>query len=118
MLTGTHRLVSHYIAETGRNPKPRDVKRALGSAHPWLAELWEREPSESSEERVTRYLDQPVVLDGVELCMTEVTGQAGDVFIMHSDCFHAIATNARTVPRLMSTSLIKLRPGAAETNDS
>ena len=117
VLAGSHRLVSHYVAQTGRSPKPRDVKRALGLEHPWLAELWGREPSDSSEDRVTRFLDQPVVLDGVEVCVTEVTGQAGDVFVMHSDCFHAIATNARSDPRLMSTSLIRIRPGRAGTND-
>ncbi len=113
VLTGSHRLVSRYVAQTGRSPKPRDVKRALGSAHPWLAELWGREASDRPEDRVTRFLDQPVVLDGVEVCVTEVTGRAGDVFVMHSDCFHAVASNASSVPRLMSTSLIARRPGRA-----
>jgi hypothetical protein len=58
-------------------------------------------------------LNQPVVVDGVESCVTEVTGQAGDVFVMHSDCFHAVATNGLSVPRLMGTSLVTRRTGPA-----
>ena len=79
--------------------------------------LWGRGPADSSEERATRFLDEPVVLDGIEVCVTDVTGRPGDVFVMHSDCFHAIATNARSDPQLMSTSLIRLWPGPAGTND-
>ena len=42
-----------------------------------------------------------------------MTGNAGDVYLMHSDCFHAVASNARTTPRIMATSVVSRFRGAA-----
>jgi hypothetical protein len=42
----------------------------------------------------------------VSLRVVEATGNAGDVYLMHSDCFHAVAENARPFPRIMATSLV------------
>jgi len=108
VLSGSHQLVSRYVARTGQEPKPRLVRGDLSARHPWLAQLWGRRNGEtgSSDDRVSRLLGVPALVDGVELRVTEVTGKPGDVYIMNSDCFHAIAPNTLAVARVMCTSLI------------
>lgn len=108
VLSGSHHLVSRYVERTKQEPKPRLVRGDLGARHPWLAELWGHRSTEPDPpgNRATRLLGVPTTVDGVELCVTEVTGTSGDVYVMNSDCFHAIAPNARSVARVMCTSLV------------
>jgi ectoine hydroxylase-related dioxygenase (phytanoyl-CoA dioxygenase family) len=107
VLTGSHRLVGKYVADTGLEPRPRLVRSHLASMDPWLSELWS-EPGSPSGPTGTRdqRLTQGVVVDGVPLRVVEATGNPGDVYLMHSDCFHAIAANARPAPRIMATSVV------------
>jgi ectoine hydroxylase-related dioxygenase (phytanoyl-CoA dioxygenase family) len=108
VLTGSHHLVARYVGRTKQEPKPRLVRGDLGARHPWLAELWDRRRAEADRpgSRPAKFLGVPTTVGDVELCVTEVTGTPGDVYVMNSDCFHAIAPNARTVARVMSTSLV------------
>ena len=74
---------------------------------PWLGELW-GEPgctAASGADRDKRLFDGAVV-DDVPLRVVEATGSDGDVYLMHSDCFHAVAANARSAPRIMATSVV------------
>jgi Phytanoyl-CoA dioxygenase (PhyH) len=95
VLTGSHRLVAPYLraGEAFRMPQ---VRAAL-AAHPWLRGLWE--PG-------GRYLNDGTVIDGVPLRVVELTGEPGDVVLMHCDCFHAAAPNRLTEPRMMLTEMI------------
>jgi hypothetical protein len=97
VLTGSHRLVARYIAETGEAPHPRRVRPALTA----LRDLWE-----PSEDRVRRYLAEGVRVDDVDLRVVELTGRAGDAFVMHCDTFHAAAPNRATSPRMMATAIV------------
>ncbi|SDR91707.1 phytanoyl-CoA dioxygenase family protein [Microlunatus soli] len=108
VLTGSHRLV----AAVGRSqePRPRAVRAALATAHPWLADLWAPDEQSTPAEREDSFLKHPEPIHDVTVEVVEVTGRAGDVFLMHSDCFHAIAPNALDRPRLMCTSLVTRRP--------
>jgi ectoine hydroxylase-related dioxygenase (phytanoyl-CoA dioxygenase family) len=38
-----------------------------------------------------------------------LTGEPGDVVLMHSDCFHTAAPNRRAEPRIMLTEMIAER---------
>ena len=117
VLSGSHHLVARYVGRTKQEPKPRLVRGDLGTRHPWLAELWDRRCAEAAQpgSRRTKFLGVPTTVDGVELCVTEITGRPGDLYVMNSDCFHAIAPNAHAVARLMCTSLVTVgRPAADE----
>jgi ectoine hydroxylase-related dioxygenase (phytanoyl-CoA dioxygenase family) len=107
VLTGSHRLVGKYVADTGLDPRPRPVRSHLASRDPWLRELWS-DPGSTAGPDGGR--DQRLIagaeVDGVPLRVVEATGNAGDVYLMHSDCFHAVASNARTTPRIMATSVV------------
>jgi hypothetical protein len=48
----------------------------------------------------------------VELRVLELTGRAGDVFVMHCDTLHAAAPNCHDEPGLMATNLVLRTDGA------
>lgn len=108
VLTGSHRLVNRYVATSGREPRPRAMKSALGSAHQWLAELWGSDTDAADMDvssRIRRYMDEGAVIEDVRVVVRELCGAAGDVFIMNSDCFHTAAPNCQEKPRMMLTSI-------------
>ncbi|AGL16149.1 phytanoyl-CoA dioxygenase family protein [Actinoplanes sp. N902-109] len=104
VLTGSHRLVSRYIADTGKAPHPSDLRRALGE-HRWLRDLWNPPGDTTGERRIQRYMNDGIRIDDVDLRVVEVTGRAGDVFVMHCDTFHAAAPNTHNQPRIMATNI-------------
>jgi hypothetical protein len=95
VLTGSHHLVGRYLAESGGDPHPRRL-RALLAADPWLRDLL------STDAPIA---DNAIVGD-VDLRIVELTGRAGDAFVMHCDTFHAIAPNCLDEPRMMATNLL------------
>jgi hypothetical protein len=106
VLTGSHRLISRYIADSGDAPHPSRVRRALG-AHPWLRELWEPPDTATAEGRIQRYLADGSRIGDADLRVVELTGQAGDTFVMHCDTLHAPATaNRHDEPRMMATAIV------------
>jgi ectoine hydroxylase-related dioxygenase (phytanoyl-CoA dioxygenase family) len=105
VLTGSHRLITRYIAGTGKAPHPSSLRRALGG-NSWLRELWEPPEDTSGEQRIHRYMMDGIRIDDVDLRVVELTGRAGDVYVMHCDTFHAAAPNIRDRPRIMATNII------------
>jgi ectoine hydroxylase-related dioxygenase (phytanoyl-CoA dioxygenase family) len=77
--------------------------RASLAAHPWLRGLWE--PGDCGD-RIQRYMSDGTVIDGVPLRVAELTGEPGDVVLMHCDCFHAAAPNRLAKPRMMLTGMV------------
>ncbi len=101
VLTGSHRLVAPYL---GLGEAFRlDRVRASLAAHPWLRGLWK--PGDDGD-RMQRYMNDGAVIGGVPLRVVELTGEPGDVILMHSDCFHTAAPNRLTGPRMMLTGMI------------
>jgi ectoine hydroxylase-related dioxygenase (phytanoyl-CoA dioxygenase family) len=107
VLAGSHRLVERYVTDTGLEPRPRLVRAHLASMDPWLGELWS-DPGSTARPRGDRdeRLFDGAVVDDVPLRVVEATGSDGDVYLMHSDCFHAVAVNVRPAPRIMATSVV------------
>jgi hypothetical protein len=101
VLAGSHRLVAPYLS-LGEAFRLDQVRTSL-AADPWLRGLWK--PG-SDGDRIRRYMNDGAVIDGVPLCVVELTGEPGDVILMHSDCFHAAAPNRLAGPRMMLTGMI------------
>lgn len=95
ILTGSHRLAA-------RTPgiRSRDFKRDLASRSEWFRDLVRPVPG---DDRVTRFMDDGTVIDGVALRVVELTGEPGDVVLWHPSLLHAIAPNCSTQPRFMLT---------------
>ncbi|WP_034263629.1 phytanoyl-CoA dioxygenase family protein [Actinospica robiniae] len=110
VLSGSHRLVARYL-DDGKSFRMGAVRTAL-TEHPWLRELWAPSGPGNPDERIQRYLGNETTVDGVPLRVVELTGQPGDVVIMHSDTFHAAAPNRSSQPRMMLTEMIA--PDAAQ----
>jgi len=110
VLAGSHRLVERLAATGGaRGGHSRDVCRALMRSSAWLGELWSRD---RGADRIQRFMVQGAVIDGVAIAVRELTGEPGDVVLMHPWQLHAPAPNRGTAPRLMlSHSVFRARPG-------
>jgi ectoine hydroxylase-related dioxygenase (phytanoyl-CoA dioxygenase family) len=78
------------------------VRTALAT-HPWLHGLWE--PGYDGD-RMQRYMNEGTVIDGVLLRVIELTGEPGDIVLMHCDSFHAAAPNRLSTPRMMLTEMV------------
>jgi len=100
VLEASHRLVNHHIAMTGIW-RPAEVKAALAAAYPWLHEVWNGR----------RYPDDEAVLDGVQIAVRELTGEPGDVILMHPRTLHVTAPNTGDTPRMMLVEIIERPSG-------
>lgn len=101
VLAGSHRLVAPYLG-LGEAFRLDRVRTSL-AAHPWLRGLWK--PGDG-DDRIQRYMNDGTSIDGIPLRVVELTGEPGDVILMHSDTFHAAAPNRLTEPRMMLTEMI------------
>jgi ectoine hydroxylase-related dioxygenase (phytanoyl-CoA dioxygenase family) len=66
----------------------------------------EPSPSTSAEQRIRRFMTDGTRIGDVQLRVVELTGRAGDAFLMHCDTFHAAAPNCHHSPRVMVTNLL------------
>lgn len=105
VLTGSHRLIRRQLDHLGMDPHPRRLRALLG-ADPWLRELWQPGGDESSADRIRRFMIDGHRVDDVELRVVELTGEAGDAYLMHCDTFHCAAPNVAGRPRLMATGIL------------
>lgn len=98
VLAGSHRLVHGWFE---RNPPPASARsselRSLLRAHPYMNGLFS---SGSGEQRAARFMAEETH-DGVPLRVVELTGEPGDVILMHPLLMHTAAPNNRAEPRLM-----------------
>jgi hypothetical protein len=100
VLAGSHRLVAPYLG-LGAEFRLDRVRTSLAS-HSWLRGLWK--PGDAGD-RIQRYMNDGTTIDGVPLRVVELTGEPGDVILMHSDTFHAVAPNRLSEPRMMLTGM-------------
>lgn len=98
-IAGSHRvsLDRARAAAPGDRIRSTDMKGLLQREEPWFSALFAR----SGCDRERRFMVEGGVVRGVEVRVQEMTGAAGDTFVMHPAMFHTIAPNALHVPRLM-----------------
>jgi hypothetical protein len=98
VMTGSHRLTAPAPQAAGQPVRSAEVKAHLRTLHPWLCDLWS---TEDDGGRISRYLTEGAVIDGVDVRVEELTGAPGDAAIMHPGVLHAIAPNCLDAPRMM-----------------
>jgi hypothetical protein len=95
---GTHRLI-HELSAVGKTKiRSADGRRLLAQTHPWLSDLWSEEVSET---RKQRFMEEGAVVRGVPVKVVEITGQAGDIVVMHSGVLHTPSLNCLGKPRMV-----------------
>jgi hypothetical protein len=110
VVAGSHHLVARFVAERPRMATcaTADARRAFHAWHPWLRALSDdRDVTPDRWERFSAATD----LDGASIRVVELTGEPGDVWLMHPMLLHHTTTNAAGYPRLVRHQAIR-RPDA------
>ena len=63
-------------------------------------------PPAPDDDRTARFMDQEERVDGVACQVAEMTGEPGDVWLMHPNILHNSAPNALETPRLALTQFV------------
>jgi len=99
-VSGSHRVVMQLMAEAPRRDRIRSamISGGLRLESPWIAALCSLDDDPG---RTARLMQTGAKVRGVDLRVGEMTGQPGDVVLMHPATLHSLAPNCRTTPRLM-----------------
>jgi hypothetical protein len=99
-VSGSHRVVMQMMAEAPRPDRLRSAALAavLRAESPWIAALCSPDDDPG---RTARFMQAGATLRGVDLRVAEMTGEPGDVVLMHPATLHSLSPNRRTTPRLM-----------------
>lgn len=100
---GSHHLVAAVGAASDRKWNSASIRARLTAEQPWLAALWSRH---DNQDRIRRFMDEGVEVEGVRLRVREMTGEPGDILFMHPLMLHASSPNALDGPRMMLTQFV------------
>jgi hypothetical protein len=98
-IAGSHKVVMDRARHAGQRERLRsgEMRKALQREEPWLASLL----TPGGEDRARRFMVEGGTMRGFPVRVAEVTGEAGDVIVMHPAMFHSVAKNALDQPRMM-----------------
>lgn len=104
---GSHRLVLGLPEreQPGYSGHSAQVRKALRLRVPWLRDLWEPGPN---TERMARLVDATTDHEGVPLRVLRMSGEPGDVFVMHLWMLHAGSNNCSDRMRTVVTERLFL----------
>jgi hypothetical protein len=102
-VAGSHRALQALARDVGRSLKSGEARKLLEARHPWFAALYAR-PDGSN--RHARFMEQAGDAGGVPVRVGEMTGRAGDAYVMDPLILHAVTPNALATPRLMLTEWV------------
>lgn len=106
-VAGSHRLAIDLERREGRTLRSKEVCDRLRAEHPWLAQVLGAPLS-----GIHALLGAEASVGGYCVRLEEMTGNAGDLVIMHLGMLHGIAHNTLDRPRLMLTEwLSRSAPG-------
>jgi len=106
---GTPRIVDSIRRRRGPNwaGSSADVRGTLRREVPWFADLCALRPG---EDRIERFMRRSTDFAGGSLQVVELTGEPGDVWLMHPWMLHDAAPNCGARPRLVLTERIRAKP--------
>ncbi len=104
MAAGSPRLFDRIAA---REATPRlqsaDARKSLIREHSWFRDLCSKG---AEADRVRRFMSEPSLVDGVEVRVVEVTGEPGDVYLMHPWMLHNLSPNCAATPRIQLNTTV------------
>ena len=107
-IAGSPRLFENVVSE-GESVPSAEARKRLIRAYPWVKALCSRD---ETADRVRRFMREGTSIDGVEVRVVEMIGEAGDVVLVHPMMLHAPAMNCSSVPRMV-LSATAFRAGVA-----
>ena len=103
VVEGTHTLTRRLVeGAAGDYGNSADLRRRLAGDHRWFRDLFGDATNRS------RFLDASVI-EGVHVRVSELTGKAGDAYLIHPWLMHAAAPNVSGAPRSMITDTVYAR---------
>jgi hypothetical protein len=103
-VAGSHRLAIDLESEQGGPVRSAQVRDRLKARHAWLARLLT-----ASHPELRGLIGSEKLVEGQLVRLEEMTGEPGDVIVMHPATLHGAAHNALIRPRLMLTEWIPRR---------
>lgn len=106
-IEGMHHVLLRYYAalsDAERRAKHGTHRKRVMNMHPWLREL--RGATHDVEDRSAHFMERDGDIDGMRVRVREMTGDPGDVYLLHPLTVHCWAPNARDTPRIMRTKMI------------
>ena len=94
---GSHRVVSRLADQANVELSSSAMRKHLGAEHRWFGELMS---ATRDLDRRARFMAAETVVDGAPLQVEEMTGEPGDVFVMHPAALHTLSPNVLDQPRL------------------
>lgn len=107
---GSHHIAMAYARRSKERLRSADIKALLQREEPWFAELFTR----GSKDRERRLMHEGGVAAGVPVKVREISGNRGDLWIMHPALLHTIAPNVRERPRMMIVQVFVKRGWTAQ----
>ena len=106
-LAGSPRL-AHVLANARGLAKLRsaDLRNGLMQRYEWINELCSHG---RAFDRVERFMQQGTTLEDVEVRVVEMTGEPGDVYLVHPVMMHAASPNCLATPRIVLSSTVYQR---------
>ncbi|MDB5495034.1 MAG: hypothetical protein JWP86_2371 [Phenylobacterium sp.] len=101
--TGSHRLVEAMADAAGETVRSGEMRQRLASLDAWFAELM---TGSDAGDRAARFMGRETEVAGVPLRVEEMTGEPGDLYLMHPRALHAGAPNAAVQPRLVLSQFV------------
>lgn len=104
---GMHRvLVDYYqgLSAAERERKHAQHRAHAMKSHPWLDQLQWNDPPVS--DRAALFLEEGATIGGVPVRVREMTGRAGDAYLVHPLLAHTWAPNASERPRMMRGKMV------------
>jgi hypothetical protein len=104
LVEGSHRVIERVMAGDDAPVKHAARRKMIMRSHPFFVEL--ASPGDP-EERAARFMERGDEIDGLPVRVVELSGEAGDVFLVHPRTLHCRPTNAGTEPRFMLSALAR-----------
>jgi len=103
-VAGSHLLVEDLIRKhADRQMHSADVRKALIRSYSWMKALCSRG---ERADRIERFMDLTGHVGGAQLRVVEMTGEPGDVFLVHPLILHTASRNCANVPRMVLSSFV------------
>jgi hypothetical protein len=99
VVAGSHRLIARFVAGRPEAADERSAvtRKAFYQSHPWLAGLLTAGDDPDRCERLTTEAD----VDGLPARLVELTGDPGDIVMVHPLLAHCVSPNCGRQPRFM-----------------
>ena len=102
--TGSHRVAARLADKMGVQQSSSMMRKRMMIEHRWFHDLMS--PDLSRADRVARFMGKEADLDGISCQVEEMTGEPGDVFLMHPAALHTLAPNVLDQPRLVAAQFV------------